>query len=148
MRSYQRSLRKFSASSEIASSARAPAGRSRLLEFGTVKNQEAFEGLLRMSAYHHVKDGTSYPAVLVTTGFNDPRVIAWQPGKMATRLQAATASDKPVLLRVDFDAGHGVGSTKKQHELEIADEFSFLLWRMGVPEFEPNAPGEHQVRVR
>jgi hypothetical protein len=44
---------------------------------------------------------------------------AWQPGKMAARLQAATASDKPVLLRVDFDAGHGVGSTKKQHELEM-----------------------------
>ncbi len=90
-----------------------------MLEFGTVTNQEGFEGLMKMSAYHHVKDGASYPAVLLTTGFNDPRVIAWQPGKLAARIQSATASNKPVLLRVDYNAGHGVGSTKKQHELEM-----------------------------
>ncbi len=101
-----------------------------------------------MSAYHHVKDGTPYPAVLVTTGFNDPRVVAWQPGKMAARLQAATSSNKPVLLRVDYDAGHGVGSTKTQHELEVADEFSFLLWQMGVPEFQPLAPANTTSSVR
>lgn len=116
-----------------------PNGPPNTVEFGTVKNQDGFAGLLKMSAYHHVKDGISYPAVLVTTGFNDPRVIAWQPGKMAARLQAATSSNKPVLLRVDYDAGHGVGSTKRQSELEQADEFSFLLWQMGVPEFQPKA---------
>ena len=90
----------------------------------------------------------SYPAVLVTTGFNDPRVIAWQPGKMAARLQAATSSNKAVLLRVDYDAGHGIGSTKRQSELEWADEFSFLLWQMGMPDFQPVATANTMFTVK
>ena len=73
-----------------------------------------FKALYAMSPYHWVKDGTPYPAVLVTTGINDPRVDAWEAAKMAARLQAATSSGKPVLLRIDYDAGHGIGSTKKQ----------------------------------
>lgn len=106
-------------------------------EFGTVKTEEGFKGLYAMSAYHHVVDGTKYPAVMVTTGFNDPRVISWEPGKMAARLQAATASGKPILLRVDYEAGHGFGSTKTQRQEELADEFTFLLWQFGVPGFQP-----------
>ncbi|MEP6873254.1 MAG: prolyl oligopeptidase family serine peptidase, partial [Burkholderiales bacterium] len=101
-------------------------------EFGTVKTEEGFRGLYAMSAYHWVKDGTKYPAVLVTTGFNDPRVDSWQAAKMATRLQAATTSGKPVLLRIDYDAGHGIGSTKKQGYEERADTFAFLLWQAGL----------------
>jgi prolyl oligopeptidase len=83
-----------------------------------------------------VKDGTAYPAVLVVTGINDPRVAPWEPGKMAARLQAATSSGKPVLLRVDYEAGHGWGSTKSQTERLLADEWSFLLWQFGAPEFQ------------
>jgi prolyl oligopeptidase len=105
-------------------------------EFGTVKTQEGFEGLLRMSPYHHIKDGTPYPAVLLMTGFNDPATAPWQPGKMAARLQAATSSKRPVLLRVDYASGHG-GDTKKQMEAGYSDEYSFLLWQMGVPGFQP-----------
>ena len=90
-----------------------------------------------MSSYHWVKDGVSYPAVLVTTGANDPRVDAWQAAKMAARLQAATSSGKPVLLRIDYDAGHGMGSTKKQTYEVSADRFAFLLWQAGVKEFQP-----------
>jgi prolyl oligopeptidase len=56
----------------------------------------------------------------------------WQPAKMAARLQAATSSGKPVLLRVDFDAGHGLGSTKSQVEAELADQYAFLLWQLGA----------------
>jgi prolyl oligopeptidase len=91
-----------------------------------------------MSAYHHVKDGTAYPAVMVTTGFNDLRVVSWQPGKMAARLQAATSSGKPVLLRVDYDAGHGgIDGTKTQRQLALADEWSFELWQFGMSDFQP-----------
>lgn len=100
-------------------------------EFGTVKTREGFEGLLAMSAYHHVVDGTKYPAVLLTHGINDPRVEPWMSAKMTARLQAATASGRPVLLRVDYDAGHGIGSTKEQHQRLLADEWAFLLWQMG-----------------
>jgi prolyl oligopeptidase len=56
---------------------------------------------------------------------------------MAARLQSATASKKPVLLRVDYDAGHGFGSTRAQHDLEYADEMSFLLWQFGDSDFQP-----------
>lgn len=117
-----------------------PNGPPNIPEFGTVKEADGFKALYEMSAYAHIKDGTKYPAVLVTTGWNDPRVISWEPGKMAARLQAATASGKPVLLRVDYDAGHGIGSTKTQREQELADEMSFSLWQFGTPGYQPVKP--------
>ena len=89
-------------------------GRENTEEFGSVKTKEGFDGLYAMSAYHHVKDGTAYPAVLLTTGVNDARVAPWQSAKMAARLQAATASKRPILLRVEYDSGHGAGTTRSQ----------------------------------
>ena len=80
-----------------------------------------------------------YPAVLVKTGANDSRVPAWIPAKFAARLQAATASGKPVLLRVDYDAAHGViDATRRQHQSSLADQFAFALWQTGDPEFQPH----------
>ncbi len=100
-------------------------------EFGTVKEPDGFTGLRAMDALSHVKDGTRYPAVLLTVGMTDPRVEAWHGGKMAARLQKANRSLNPVLLRVEFDAGHGLGSTRSQIDDERADEFAFVLWRAG-----------------
>ncbi len=114
-----------------------PNGPPNIPEFGSVKTQWGFEDLYTMDAYLHVRNGVRYPAVLLTTGFNDPRVASWEPAKMAARLQAATASRKPILLRVDYAAGHGIGSTKTQVEEELADEMSFMLWQFGVPGFQP-----------
>ncbi|MGC1300717.1 MAG: prolyl oligopeptidase family serine peptidase [Alloacidobacterium sp.] len=91
-----------------------PNGPPNIPEFGSVKTEDGFRGLYQMSAYYHVKDGTKYPAVLVTAGANDPRVDPWQGGKMAARLQAATSSGKPILLRVNYDAGHGITDTIDQ----------------------------------
>ena len=79
-----------------------------------------------------MKDGVKYPAVLLTTGLNDPRVVVWQATKMVARLQAATTSGKPVLLRVEFQAGHGMGSTRQQFDEELADKLAFLSQQMGV----------------
>ena len=106
-------------------------------EFGSVKTQAGFEDLYAMSSYEHVYQGTPYPAVMLTTGINDPRVAPWEAAKMTARLQAATSSGRPILLRVDYEAGHGIGNTKAQQEKESADEWSFLLWQFGVPEFQP-----------
>jgi prolyl oligopeptidase len=107
-------------------------GPANVPEFGTVKNEDEFRNLLKISSYHRIKDHTSYPAVLLTTGVNDPRVDPWQMNKMTARLQAATSSGKPVLLRVDYDAGHGgIGATKTQHTNLLTDQFSFLLWQLG-----------------
>ena len=106
-------------------------------EFGTVTDRQQFNGLLEMDAFHHVEDGAKYPAVLLATGINDPRVPAWESMKMAARLQAASASGKPVLLRIQFDGGHGVGSTTSQREELSADKWSFMLWQFGDPRFQP-----------
>ena len=70
-------------------------GPANIPEFGTVQNEEDFHNLLAISAYHRVKDHTAYPAVLLTTGVNDPRVDPWQMNKMTARLQAATSSGQP-----------------------------------------------------
>ena len=100
-------------------------------EFGTVTDEEGFKGLLAMSSYHHVKEGVTYPATLLTHGYNDPRVNVWMSGKMAARLQAANGEDgPPILLRVEFDAGHGIGSTRDQLLSEVADTYSFLFWQL------------------
>lgn len=108
-----------------------------IAEFGSTKTQDGFKALYAMSAYHHVDARAKYPAVLLETGINDPRVDPWQSGKMAASLQAATSSGKPVLLRVDYAAGHGIGSTETQVQEQWADRFSFLLWQLGAPDFQP-----------
>ncbi len=116
-------------------------GPANIPEFGTVKDKDGFKALYAMDAYQHVKPDTKYPAVLLTTGANDPRVAPWQAAKMAARLQASSTSGKPILLRVDYDAGHGMGSTKSQRDVELADELSFLFWQLGVAGYQPDAAG-------
>jgi prolyl oligopeptidase len=112
-------------------------GTPNIPEFGTVTTEAGFKSLLAMSPYQAVKDSTKYPAVLLVTGINDPRVDAWEAAKLTARLQAASVSGKPILLRIDYDAGHGYGSTKKQSYDQRADEFTFLLWQAGIEEFQP-----------
>ncbi len=112
-------------------------GPANIPEFGTVKDPDGFKGLYAMDAYVHVKPGVKYPAVLLTTGANDPRVAPWEAAKMTARLQADSASGKPILLRVDYDAGHGMGSTKSQRNIELADEIAFLFWQLGAPGYQP-----------
>jgi prolyl oligopeptidase len=113
-------------------------GQTNIPELGSVKTEAGFKALFAMSSYHNVVDGTSYPSVLLETGMNDPRVDPWQMAKMTARLQAANASGKPILLRVDYAGGHGMmGATSDQANQQLADEWSFLLWQLGIPEFQP-----------
>ena len=114
-----------------------PNGIPNIPEFGSRATEPGFRALLAMSTYHQIKDGTAYPAVLLTHGVNDPRVEVWNSTKTAARLMAASSSGKPVLLRLDYDSGHGIGSTKSQVLDERADLFAFLLWQMGQPGFAP-----------
>ncbi|MCI5120016.1 MAG: S9 family peptidase, partial [Candidatus Electrothrix sp. AUS4] len=113
-----------------------PNGPVNIPEFGTVKDSNECMALIEMDAYLHLEDGANYPATLVTAGMNDPRVIAWQPAKFAARLQAASTSNKPVLFRVDYDAGHGIGNTKTKQFASLADVLSFALWQMGHPKYQ------------
>jgi prolyl oligopeptidase len=99
-------------------------------EWGAIADPAGYKALKMIDSYQSVKDGTAYPAVLLTTGVTDPRVAPFHLGKMTARLQAATTSGKPILLRVDYDAGHGIGSTRAQQDREAADTYAFLLWRL------------------
>lgn len=100
-------------------------------EWGAITDPAGFKAIKSIDSYQQVVDGTKYPAVLLTTGVTDPRVAPFHPAKMAARLQTATASGKPVLLRVDFDAGHGMGSTRAQQDAEAADTYAFILSQTG-----------------
>jgi len=100
-------------------------------EFGSVDNPGEFRALLDMSTYHAIRDGVAYPGVMLLHGINDPRVPVWESSKTAARLQAASSSGKPVLLRLDMQAGHGIGSTATQRRAATADQYAFMLWQMG-----------------
>ncbi len=104
-----------------------PNGPSNTPEFGSTKDADGFKALMGMDAYQHVKDGTTYPTTMLITGANDPRVDPWELFKMTARLQAANTGKNPILLRVDMDAGHGIGSTKSQRDLITADQAALLL---------------------
>jgi len=104
-----------------------PNGAFNITEFGTVKDPEQFKALYAYSPYHHVKDGTKYPAIMFLTGENDHRVNPMQSRKMAARLQAANGSDHPILLRTTASAGHGIGTALNERIEQNADVMSFLL---------------------
>lgn len=107
-------------------------GPPNVMEFGSFTTEDGFNGLRIIDSYQRVRDGVAYPAVLLTSGANDPRVVVWMAMKMAARLQAATNSGKPVLLRLEEQGGHGMGSTRSQEDAELADKLAFLLWQFGV----------------
>ena len=108
-------------------------GPANVPELGTVADPTDFAALLASDPYHRITDGASYPAILITGGRHDVRVPVWLPAKFAARMQAASRGGKPVLLRVESDAGHGLGSTRSQTEEEWADLFAFALAQSGLP---------------
>jgi len=105
-------------------------------EFGSIGTENGFRNLYAMDTIQHVRSGVQYPALLITTGLNDPRVMPWEPAKFAAALQAS-GSPRPVLLRIDEEAGHGFSSTKSQDDALYADMWSFVFWRAGLPEWRP-----------
>ncbi|MEZ4443355.1 MAG: prolyl oligopeptidase family serine peptidase [Polyangiaceae bacterium] len=109
-----------------------PNGAFNVTEFGTVKDEAQFKALHAYSPYHHVVDGTAYPPILMLTGANDPRVDPMQSRKMVARLQAATPTGVPILLRTDAAAGHGIGSSLEQEIAELTDVYAFLFAELGV----------------
>ena len=105
-------------------------GRFNTPEFGTVEDPELFTAMLAYSPYHNVVDGTAYPAVLLTAGEHDTRVDAWHAKKMTARLQEATSSDWPVLLRLE-SKGHLAGSLDQSVD-ETTDRHAYLFDQLGL----------------
>jgi prolyl oligopeptidase len=110
----------------------APNGAFNVTEFGTVKNPEQFKALYAYSPYHHVVDGTKYPAVLMMTGANDGRVAPYHSRKMTARLLAANKSENPILLRTSSSAGHGIGTALSERIKQSADIYAFLFAQLGM----------------
>ncbi|SIO50999.1 prolyl oligopeptidase family serine peptidase [Chitinophaga niabensis] len=113
----------------------APNGPNNAREFGTIKDSTEYLGLLEMDSYHHVKKGVAYPAVLTTVGMNDPRVAAWETAKFAAALQQSSTSGKPVLLSVNYRAGHRTEDKVIAAE-RYTDVIAFALWQCGHPDFK------------
>lgn len=115
-------------------------GQFNTTEYGSVKNVEQFKALYGYSPYHHVKDGVKYPSVLFTVGENDPRVDPWHSRKMIARLQAANASDNPILLISFLEAGHGgIGSAEDQRIAMESYWLEFIYQHLGVNWVDPRA---------
>ncbi len=113
-----------------------PNGVPNIPEFGSCQTEAGFKALYEMDAYLHVKDGMNYPAMLITQGMNDPRIEPWQSMKFAACVQAASYSwGRSVLLRIDYEAGHGNESTKTQLVQQRADIFSFMMWQFGMENY-------------
>jgi prolyl oligopeptidase len=109
-----------------------PNGEFNTTEFGTVKDPDQFRALYAYSPYHHVKDGAAYPAILFLTGENDHRVNPLHSRKMTARLQAANASNYPILLRTSSNSGHGIGTALDEQIEQRADILGFLFDQLGV----------------
>jgi prolyl oligopeptidase len=107
-------------------------GAFNVTEFGSVRDPEMFKALYAYSPYHNVVDGRAYPPVLFTAGEFDPRVEAHHAKKMVARLQAATSSGQPILLRME-SGGHGIGQSLDQLVGVVTDYYTFLFDRLHVP---------------
>lgn len=101
-------------------------------EYGSADDPEQFGWLRAYSPFHQVREGVAYPAVLLATAESDTRVDPMHARKMTARLQAASSSDRPVLLRLESRAGHGAGKPLKKVLDELTDTWTFVFWQLGV----------------
>ena len=111
------------------------AGAESIPEYGTVRDPEDCKALYEMDGLQHVMKGKNYPALLCVAGWNDPRVAVWQPGKFAAAMQNASSSQKPVLLKVNYNSGHGTDDLSVSYA-DYADKYAFAMWQCGHPDFQ------------
>lgn len=104
---------------------------------GPITDAATFKTMFNLDPYNNIRPGTPYPATLVVSGLNDPHTATFHGAKYAARMAASTTSGEAVLLRIDFEAGHGFGSTRSQRDQLWADIFSFVLWQAGDSAFKP-----------
>jgi len=109
-----------------------PNGAFNVTEYGSVKDPDQSKALYAYSPYHHVKEGTAYPAIFFYTGEHDACVNPAHSRKMIARLQAATSSKRPMLLRTSSTTGHGIGTALSEEIAQEADIFAFLFDQLGV----------------
>jgi len=106
-------------------------------EYGDPNNPIEFKGLLEMDSYLHIKKGKKYPATLVCTGINDPKIAPWQSTKFVAKLLANNASTHPILLNIDYEGGHGGDIPVTQRYSNLSNIFAFAFWQLGHPDYQP-----------
>ncbi|HTP47792.1 MAG TPA: prolyl oligopeptidase family serine peptidase [Casimicrobiaceae bacterium] len=118
-----------------------PNGEFNVTEFGSVKDEAQFRALYAYSPFANARDGVAYPAVLFVSGANDGRVAPYESRKMTARLQAATSSANPILLRTEAAAGHGIGTALSTRIEEETDVYAFLVDQLRMVASPPAAVG-------
>ena len=107
-------------------------------EYGSADDPKQFDFIYAYSPYQHVRAGVEYPAVLFMTADSDTRVDPMHSKKMTALMQAEAANgqsrERPILLRIEPKAGHGVGKPITKQIEELTDVYSFLFWQLGVRE--------------
>jgi prolyl oligopeptidase len=104
-----------------------------VVEYGSSDSAAQFPYLYKYSPYHNLKQGTNYPATLVTTADHDDRVVPAHSFKFAARLQEYNKGNNPVLIRIDTDAGHGAGKPTSKSIDEAADTWAFVMHNLEMP---------------
>lgn len=112
-------------------------GGTSIKEYGDPNDPIEFKGLLEMDAYQHIKKGVQYPAMLICAGINDPRVSPWQSFKFSAKSLASSTSDKPILLDIDYEGGHGGDVTVLKRYTSLSEIFAFAFWQLGHPNYQP-----------
>lgn len=110
-----------------------------VVEYGSADKAEDFPYLYKYSPLHNIKPGTCYPATMILTADHDDRVVPAHSFKFGATLQAAQTAagcDRPILLRVESEAGHGAGKPISKSIQEQADIWSFFLWNAGIRELK------------
>jgi prolyl oligopeptidase len=109
------------------------AGAGWAYDYGTADDsKEMFEYLYKYSPVHALKPGTKYPATMVTTADHDDRVVPAHSFKFAATLQENHVGDNPVLIRIETNAGHGAGTPISKTIEQVADQYSFAWYNMGI----------------
>jgi prolyl oligopeptidase len=101
-------------------------------DYGSPDIPDEFDSLYSYSPYHNLKDGTAYPSTLITTGDHDDRVFPAHSFKFAAALQRAQADSRPVVIRIERKAGHGLGKPTEKLVEEAADRWAFLIRALDV----------------
>ncbi|MBM3458908.1 MAG: S9 family peptidase, partial [Armatimonadetes bacterium] len=112
-------------------------GRTWIPEYGSAEDPAQFRTLFAYSPYHRVKEGTKYPALLMQSADSDDRVDPMHARKMVALVQAATSGERPILLHVEKNAGHGGAGLVRQAVEQSADSYAFLMHELGLLPAQP-----------
>lgn len=102
------------------------------VEYGSSDNKDQFDFLIKYSPLHNLRQGTSYPATLITTADHDDRVVPAHSFKFASTLQQMNSGPNPMLIRIETQAGHGAGKPTSKQIDEWTDILSFTMFHLGM----------------